>query len=115
MFRPTVEYLLPEIQEKYTVGAPPSAPSLAEMLKAWQEITTAVDPWLDAQTTRSLQSHVMSRGKPTQYIYGNLLQRVIYHYWYHTGEIVALRKMLGHMGIGQFVGNIDDKAPYKPE
>jgi hypothetical protein len=43
------------------------------------------------------------------------LQRVIYHYWYHTGENMAVRKILGHRGIGYFVGNIDGKAPYTPE
>ena len=47
--------------------------------------------------------------------YGNLLQRTIYHYWYHTGENMAIRQLLGHDRLGYFVGNIDDKAPYRPE
>ena len=45
----------------------------------------------------------------------NLLQRVIYHYWYHTGENAAIRQQLGHTRLPQFVGNIDTKAPYRPE
>jgi hypothetical protein len=48
-------------------------------------------------------------------MYGNLLQRVIYHYWNHLGENMAVRKILRHKGIGYFVGNIDGKAPYIPE
>ncbi len=46
---------------------------------------------------------------------GTLLQRVIYHYWYHTGENVAIRQMFGHTDLPEFVGNIDDEAPYRPE
>jgi hypothetical protein len=62
-----------------------------------------------------LQAHVLRKGKPIQYVYGNLVQRVIYHYWYHTGENMAIRQMLGHQKLGVFVGNIDSKAPYRPE
>ena len=57
----------------------------------------------------------MSRGKPIGTTFGNLLQRVIYHYWYHTGENQAIRQQLGHARLPQFVGNIDDEAPYRPE
>jgi hypothetical protein len=48
-------------------------------------------------------------------VYGNLLQRVIYHYWYHTGENMAIRQLLGHGRLPQFVGAIDTKAPYQPQ
>ena len=44
----------------------------------------------------------------------SLLQRVIYHYWYHNGENCAIRQMLGHTNLPQFVGNIDEEAPYLP-
>jgi uncharacterized damage-inducible protein DinB len=54
-------------------------------------------------------------GKPGQRTFGSLLQRVIYHYWYHIGENMAIRQMLGHQRLPQFVGNIDGKAPYASE
>lgn len=38
-----------------------------------------------------------------------------YHYWYHTGENMAIRQLLGHARLGVFVGNIDDKASYRAE
>ena len=57
----------------------------------------------------------MIKGKPSARVYGNLLQRVIYHYWYHIGENLAIRQQLGHKRLPQFVGNIDDEAPYHPE
>ncbi len=105
----------PEINTKFAYGAPASKPSLKEMLKAWRAITAAVDPWLDALTTSRLQEYVMQNGRKTTRMYGNLLQRVIYHYWYHTGENMAIRQKLGHAHLAEFVGNIDDQAPYRPE
>jgi uncharacterized damage-inducible protein DinB len=106
---------LPEINEQFAFGCPASTPSLKDMLAAWRAITKAADPWLDAVTSDTLQAHVLNKGKPTARQYGNLLQRVIYHYWYHTGENMAIRQMLGHTRLGVFVGNIDDQAPYQPE
>jgi hypothetical protein len=40
--------------------------------------------------------------------------RNIYHYWYHTGEAAAVRQMLGHSDLPQFVGDINQVA-YRPE
>jgi len=78
-------------------------------------ITAAADPWLDALTSARLQEAVVRDGRPTAYIYGNLLQRVIYHYWYHTGENMAIRQLLGHASLPEFVGDIDGEAPYRPD
>ena len=107
--------LVPEIENNFAYGTPASTPSLKEVLVAWQNITKAADPWLDTLTSQKLQQNVISNGKPIQYKYGNLIQRVIYHYWYHLGENMAIRQNLGHTKLPQFVGSIDQKAPYKPE
>jgi hypothetical protein len=106
---------LSEVNDNFAFGAPASTPSLKEMLAAWKVITQAADPWLDALTTEKLLENVVRSGKPAAYKFGNLLQRVIYHYWYHLGENMAIRQQLGHSGLPQFVGNIDDKAPYRSE
>jgi hypothetical protein len=105
----------PDIAERFVSGGPPSTPRLAEVLEAWRAITAAADPWLDTLTTTTLQEHPIRDGRPINRIYGNLLQRVIYHYWYHCGENMAIRQGLGHRRLPQFVGNIDDEAPYRPE
>ncbi len=105
---------LPEINRLFAYGAPASTPALDEMWSAWETITQAVDPWLDAQTTSSLLEHVMRNGQATEYIFGSLLQRVIYHYWYHNGENQAIRQVLGHTGLAEFVGDIDTEAPFQP-
>jgi uncharacterized damage-inducible protein DinB len=107
--------LIPQVDEAYSYGAPPSTPPLNAALEAWGLIIEAVDPWLDALTTEKLLQHVILDGKPSTYIFGSLLQRVIYHYWYHTGENMAIRQMFGHTGLPEFVGDIDAEAPYRPE
>ncbi len=109
------QLLLPEIDREFAYGAPGSTPSLKAMLAAWQTITAAADPWLETFTSERLAQNVISQGKPLARTYGNLLQRVIYHYWYHTGENMAIRQLLGHERLPVHVGNIDDKAPYRPE
>lgn len=105
----------PDINHDFANGTPTSTPSLERVRSAWHTITHATDTWLEQLTTEQLQQHVMSQGKPIAYIYGNLVQRVIYHYWYHTGEIMAIRQLLRHERLPQFVGSLDKKAPYLPE
>jgi uncharacterized damage-inducible protein DinB len=104
----------PDIQETFAYGAPGSTPRLKDVLKAWRAITAAADPWLDGLTSQRLQEFVVLDGRKTARMYGNLLQRVIYHYWYHTGENMGIRQALGHTGLPDFVGNIDRQAPYRP-
>ncbi len=106
---------LPQIDALFAYGAPASTPPLHEMWTAWDAITRAADPWLGALTIEKLQEHVIIDGQPTPYIFGSLLQRVIYHYWYHTGENLAIRQMLGHRNLPEFVGDIDGEAPYRAE
>jgi len=107
--------LFPEIEKDFAYGAPASTPPLKEVLAAWKAITSAADPWLDTLTPVKLQAHPIVKGKPIARINGNLLQRTIYHHWYHIGENLAIRQNLGHKRLPQFVGNIDDQAPYHPE
>ena len=103
--------LFPDIHKKMASGKPSSTPQVQEMWDAWQQITTAADPWLDALTTESLQAPF----KESQASIGTFLYRMIYHYWYHLGEGMAVRQMLGQLDLPQFVGNIDGLAPYRPE
>jgi hypothetical protein len=105
---------LPHINELFAYGAPASTPPLAEMWAAWQTITQRADPWLDKLTSQKLQQPVAVDGQPGPYIFGSLLQRVIYHYWYHTGENMAIRQRLDHTDLPEFVGDIDTEAPYLP-
>ncbi|MBI1881535.1 MAG: DinB family protein [Chloroflexi bacterium] len=106
--------LLSQVNERFAYGAPASTPPLEEMWAAWHTITKTADPWLDTLTNEKLQRPVVIDGEPSPYIFGSLLQRVIYHYWYHTGENMAIRQMLGQTDLPEFVGDIDTEAPYLP-
>lgn len=106
----------PDIDTSFRSGAPATEGSLEVTLPAWEAITRRADPWLDTLTSELLtQRYTRKDGSPGQTTFGNLLQRVIYHYWYHLGENMALRKLLGHEPLPQFVGDIDGQAPYIPE
>ncbi len=105
---------LPGIDAAFRYGAPPSAPPLAEVWGAWETITAAADPWLDAVDGETLLARVRRDGELTEYTFGSLLLRVTYHYWYHTGENAAIRQLLGHAGLPDFVGDLDAEAPYRP-
>ncbi len=109
------QILLPQVKELFAYGAPACTPPLEEVWAAWETITAAADPWLDAVTSATLQQPVIIGGQPSTFIFGSLLLRMIYHYWYHTGESLAIRQMLGHVDLPEFVGDIDGEAPYRPE
>ena len=104
--------LLPDVNEQFAYGAEASTPPLTDAWAAWREITSASDAFLDEFTTEMLLSKT-ARAKPLPTTWGNLLQRTIYHYWYHTGENMGIRQALGHSGLQDFVGDIDTEAPYR--
>ncbi len=107
---------LPQLNELYGYNQPASIPPLAESLEAWQTVTKMTDPFLDTLTTQKLQEMTLTDEVDPNILYtaGSLMQRLIYHYWYHIGEIMAIRQMLGHTNLAEFVGDIDREAPYKP-
>jgi hypothetical protein len=107
--------LLPELNVQFAYGAPGSTPPLAEMQTAWHTITRDADEWLDAVTTETLLQVYNHPSGEWSTSFGNLLQRMMYHYWYHTGENMAIRQNLGHTNLPEFVGDIDTEAPYRAE
>ncbi len=109
------QVLVPALNVLVAYGAPPSTPPLDEMWDAWTRVTTEGDKYLDCLTTASLQEPYIYDGKPAPFSIGSRLLRVVYHYWYHTGENLAIRQMLGHTDLPEFVGDIEELAPYRPE
>ena len=107
--------LYPQLNVTYAYGAPMSTPSLAEMLGIWHAVTQAADPFLDALTIERLLEELLRDGKPVGQTIGSALRRITYHYWYHIGEIQAIRQMLGHSNLPEYVGDIEIEAPYRPE
>jgi uncharacterized damage-inducible protein DinB len=106
--------IVPDLYEQVGYGKPASTPALGEMWAAWRKVTTAADEYLDTLTPEIMQTFLTRDGKPVDENIGTLLMRNIYHYWYHTGEASAVRQMLGHANLPEFVGNINTAA-YRPE
>jgi uncharacterized damage-inducible protein DinB len=100
----------PQLDELYGYGQPASTPKLSEMWEAWQTITQMTDLLLNTLTTEMLQITNEEYQRTT----GSLLMRFIYHYWFHMGEIMAIRQLLGHSDLPEFVGDLDTQAPYLP-
>ena len=107
--------LFPELNQMYAYGAPMSTPSMNEMLAKWQAVTKEVDPFLTTLTTESLLVDLLRDGKSVGQSIGSALRRVTYHYWYHIGEVQAIRQMLGQNDLPEYVGDIETEAPYRPE
>jgi uncharacterized damage-inducible protein DinB len=106
--------LAQELRKLVGFGQPASTPPLAEMWAIWHEVTAAADRYLETLTPEIMLTHFERRGKPVPENAGTLLLRNIDHYWFHTGEAHAIRQMLGHENVPDFVGNIS-VAAYRPE
>ena len=106
--------VVPHLNELAASGGPASTPSLQQMWQAWQQVTRAADHFLQTLTAEQLAAHLTYEGEPITQSTGTLLHRVIYHYWYHIGEAQAVRQLLGHADLPQFVGDIGAHAPYRP-
>ena len=104
----------PDVGKLVGYGGPASAPPLDEMWKTWRKVTAAADEFLDGLTTGQLKTFLEWQEKPVRESVGTLLLRNTYHYWYHLGEAHAIRQMLGHRNLPQFVGDMS-QASYRPE
>ncbi len=98
--------LAPELRDLVGTGKPASTPPLAEMWATWRLVTATADSYLDTLNPEVLVTHFDWKGKPVDENVGTLLLRNIHHYWYHIGEASAVRQMLGHTDLPQFVGDM---------
>jgi hypothetical protein len=106
--------IAPGLGERVGWGKPSTTPPLDEMWAVWRNITSSADKFLDSLTTEKLQTHLEWKGEPLRESIGTMLHRNTYHYWYHLGEAHAIRQMLGHTDLPQFVGDMSE-ALYRPE
>jgi hypothetical protein len=101
-----------ELDEWGAYGKPANTPPLDGAWKAWEAAAAAVDPYLDALTTETMLTHLEVDGRKAPESIGTMLQRVVYHYWFHIGEAIAVRQMLGHTNLPEFVGPLGEAAPF---
>ncbi len=95
-------------------GQPASTPPFDEMLSLWHTISATADSYLNTLTPEILQTHFIVNGQPFPESIGTMLMRNIYHYWFHIGEAHAIRQILGHKNLPDFVGDMT-AAVYVPE
>ncbi len=112
--RQGVPLAVPGLNDICGYGKPASTPPLDEMWTAWRAVTRATDPILDAFTGDDLLAFPASGGSPSPDSNGTMLLRTIGHYWFHNGEAQAVRQLLGHRDLPDFVGDMGTKAPYRP-
>lgn len=105
--------LVPELNDLVGFGKPASTPPLDEMWEVWRTVTVEADIYLNTVTSEILQTHFVYQGKSYPESAGTLLYRNIFHYWFHIGEAHAVRQMLGHPDLPQFVGDMTN-AVYRP-
>ena len=100
--------------KKFGFRRPATTPELAEVFDQWHAIQQKADEALESLTDDDL----------TEYpeIWGNdrsgepvamWLLRMTWHYWYHLGEMQAVRQMLGHENLPQYVGTIPAEARWQ--
>ena len=107
--------LFPELNTTYAYRAPMGTPPLAEARRMWEQVVEAGADYLGGLTSRTLQEQLLLDGKSVGQSVGSALRRMTYHYWYHIGEIQAVRQLLGQVDLPEFVGDIETLAPYRPE
>jgi len=98
--------LAPGLYELVGSGRPGSTPPWEEMWEVWRRVTGAADQYLDTVTSETLHRTLDPAGGPNREDVGTSLLRNIYHYWYHLGEAHAVRAMLGHPDLPEFVGEM---------
>lgn len=98
--------LRPGLRELVGYGRAASTPPMEEMWAAWREVTSTADLYLNSLREDDLDSWLRPKEDPHSEPVGVMLLRVIYHYWFHTGEAYAIRQGLGHEGLPEFVADM---------
>jgi uncharacterized damage-inducible protein DinB len=98
--------IAPDLNALVGYGRPASTPPWEEMWSIWRRVTAAADDYLTTITGETLSTHFVRAGKTRPEDVGKTLLRNINHYWFHTGEAHAIRQMLGHKDLPQFVGDL---------
>lgn len=122
----------PQLNKLVGFGHPATTPPLDKMWKAWHDITTAADPFLDSLTAEQLEicpeqetkgfeeslfgmasekvlARILAEGSiKSNESHGTKILRITYHYFFHTGEAHAVRQQLGHPNLPYFVGDMPD-------
>lgn len=104
--------LIPEVRA-CAPHQPATTPPLSAMVAAWRAIVAASEPYLDALTPQLLATHWQTNGTPAPESIGTSCHRITFHYWFHLGEVQAIRQLLGQADLPAYVGDLASAA-YHP-
>ncbi|MDJ0755130.1 MAG: DinB family protein [Ardenticatenaceae bacterium] len=97
----------------YDFGQPATTPALNEVLEMWHKVMPVADQYLETLTTADMSTHlVLPNGAKFRDDIGTTILRHTWHYWYHLGEMRALRSGMQHKNMPQFVGNMAGYGQY---
>lgn len=110
----TGDMLFPELHELAGKGNPASTPKLSEMRALWEQVIEAADARLASLTVDDLLGDVNYFGMEYPENLGSVLQRTNNHYFYHMGEVAAVRQLLDHTGYPEVMAE-EGAMDYYPE
>lgn len=89
----------------------PSTPELNTVQAAWDEVTAVSDEYLNTLTEEDM-TKILYRGEASMGNIGTMLRRQIWHYWYHLGEMQAIRSVMGHKNQPPYIGPMSQDVTY---
>jgi hypothetical protein len=95
----------PQLDEITANGKPPTDVTLKDMVELWAGVLKETEVYLTGLSKDDLLKKLVVNGKQLHANIGTMMTRVIYHYWYHIGEMQAIRQLLGHKDLPSYVGN----------
>lgn len=99
--------------EIYGFGKPATTPPLAEVINAWQAVMPVCDEYLSTLTEADMSRYLKwPNGREFWDDIGTTILRHTWHYWYHLGEMQALRSGLGHKNLGPYIGIMSGFGEY---
>ena len=97
--------------KKFGFRRPASTPELAKIMPLWEAIQTKTSEAMEPLTDADMREFPGVFGWTKQPV-SMVLLRMGWHYWYHLGEMQAIRQMLGHEDLPQYVGSIPAEAQW---
>ena len=86
--------------------SPPTTPAWDVMWSEWKKITSDADKFLGSIGEDITHTQLKWPDGENPEDAGISILRNIYHYWFHLGEAFAIRQLLGHTSLPEFVGNM---------
>ena len=97
----------------FDFGQPATTPPLEETLAMWHKVMPVANQYLETLTEADMSTHlIFPNGKNFWDDIGTTILRHTWHYWYHLGEMRALRSGMEHKDLPQFVGRMSGYGQY---